>query len=267
MSQTGKSSIFNGPKALVSASLFFVVALTGIAGDEKQTPAADVVTVIPVESQMRYSVSYGGIHCGSLTLESFEEDSADGPVFRIVMTAATSKFFDAIYKVRSRIESVYDPRRMSTIRYHEHSVEKKKVMDKLYVVDFDASQVRRLEGDEEKIIPIESDQVYDPLAFLYRARRLVGRAGDRITLNMVTSDGDLPTVAEVVEKKKIQTPFGKREAMLVVPRPVDEEMFSKKGTMNVWLSTDDRRIPYRIEFDLSFGRLVAKLKEIEGQDR
>jgi len=72
------------------------------------------------------------------------------------------------------------------------------------------------------------------------------------------------TVAEVVEQKKIRTPFGKREALRIVPRPKDEMLFSKEGSMSLWIATDDSRIPYRIEFDLSFGKLTAKLKRIEG---
>lgn len=254
------------PEALGFALCLFMMSLTGHAADGRGSAVEDDRTPIPIDSLMHYGVSYAGVHCGSLTLESFVEDSGDGPIYRIVMTARTSKFFDGIYKVRSRIESVYSASRMSSTRYHEHSVEKRKVKDKLYVVEFDESRVRRVEGDEEKLIPITSDQVYDPLSFLYRARLLVAEPGDEIILNMVTDHGDVATVAEAVETKTISTPFGRREALLVVPRPADEEMFSKKGTMNVWLSTDDRRIPYRIEFDLSFGRLVAKLKKVDGQE-
>ena len=232
-------------------------------GDEP--PTATGQTAIPIDDVMHYGVSYAGIHCGAMTLESFVEETAeDGPVYHIVMTARTSKFFDAIYKVRTRIESFYSGRRLSSIRYHEHSVEKGKVKDKLYVVDFEQSHVRRTEGDDEMVIPIVSQQVYDPLAFLYRVRRLVDGPGDSVTLTMMTTDGDLDTVAEVKEKARISTPFGKREALKVVPRPVDDMIFSREGTMRVWVSDDERRIPYRVEFELDFGTLVAKLKSIGG---
>ena len=231
----------------------------GHAGDT----AGAVVSPIPLDDVMHYGVSFAGIHCGTMTLESFAESTAEGTVYHIVMTARTSRFFDRIYKVRSRIESLFSASRMSSTRYHEHSTEKKKVKDKLYVVEFDQHQVRRIEDGEEVIIPITSDQVHDPLAFLYRMRMLVTEPGDSATLTMVTSDGDLETVAEVVEKKEIKTPFGKKEAIRVVPRPKDEMLFSKKGTMSVWLSTDAAKIPYRVEFNLSFGKLTAKLKYIE----
>jgi hypothetical protein len=212
-------------------------------------------------------VSFAGIHCGTMTLQSFAETTPEGEVVRIVMTARSSSFFDGIYKVRSRIESTFSTTRMSSTRYHEHSTEKKKTNDKLYIVEFDKSRVRRIENDEERIIPISSDRVFDPLAFLWRARMLLDQPGDSVTLTMVTSDGDLDTIAEVMEQKRIKTPFGKRDAIRVVPRPKDEMLFSKKGSMNVYLSTDDARVPYRIEFVLSFGKLTAKLKRIDPPDK
>jgi len=218
---------------------------------------------IPLDHRMHYGVYYAGIRCGSMTLESFAESTDEEMIYHVVLTARSSKFFDGIYKLRSRIESLFSEERMSSTRYHEHSTEKKKVKDKLYVVEFDQHQVRRVENGEEKIIAITSDQVYDPLAYLYRMRMLVNEPGDSAVLTMVTSDGDLDTVAEVLEKRTIKTPFGKKEAIRVVPRPKDATIFSKKGTMSVWLSTDDRKIPYRVEFELGFGRLTAKLKSIE----
>lgn len=254
------------PKGFLIAGTAVLVLAAGLlvsAGDLRRDAAPAVPNVIPLDEVMRYGVSWAGIHCGAMTLESSVEQTEDGRLFHIVMTARTSKFFDGIHRVRSRIESVFSEARMSSVSYHENSTERKKVKDSLWVVDFDNRRVVRTEDGDEREIPIDSRQVYDPLAFIYRVRLLVDKPGDEVTLTMVTGDGDADTVAEVVEKKTISTPFGKREALRIVPRPEDEMLFSKKGSMSIWVSTDEARIPYRIEFDLSFGKLVAKLREIE----
>jgi hypothetical protein len=218
--------------------------------------------VIPLDGTLHYGVSWAGIHCGTMTLESSVEEGADGPLYQIVMTARTSKFFDAIHRVRSRIVSVFSAERMSSVSYHERSEEGKKSKDSLWLVDFDQSRVVHTENDEQEIIAIDSLQVYDPLAFTYRVRLLLDEPGDQVVLAMVTSDGDMETVAEAVEVRRISTPFGKREALRIVPRPKDEILFSKEGSMSIWVATDDTRLPYRIVFDLSFGKLVAKLKTV-----
>lgn len=256
-----------GAEGLALAIILSMVTGMAHADQGGGSLVAEPKAPIPIDDVMRYSVSFAGIHCGTMTLQSFlDETSVDDPIYKIVMTARTSKFFDSIYKVRTRIESSYSLNRMSSIRYHEHSEEKKKVKDKLYVVDFGGSQVRRIENGEEEIIPITTQHVYDPLSFLYRVRSLVSEPGDHVTLDMMTTGGDLATVAEVTGLDRISTPFGKREAIQVVPRPANEVIFSKEGTMSVWLSHDDQRIPYQVEFELDFGRLVAKLKEIDGEE-
>jgi hypothetical protein len=196
-----------------------------------------------------------------MTLESYVEASDQGLVYRIVMTAKSSKFFDAIYKVRSQIDSWFSGDRMSSFRYHNHGEEKKKVKDDHYEVDFEADRVTRNKNGKLMTYSIEHDHLYDPLAYLYRLRALVSEPGDAVSLVLVTSRGDVETVAEVVERKWIRTPFGKREALRVVPRTKDSMMFSKKGHLELWYGADGARLPYRVVFDLSFGKLVAKLQE------
>lgn len=217
----------------------------------------------PLDERLTYHVGYLGIHCGTLTLTSYADDSAEDALYHIVATASTSKFFDGIYRVRVRLESVYSASRMSSVSYHHTGQEKKDTKDELWLVDFDRREVRRTRDDEVKTIAISSDQVHDPLAFLYRMRTLLSDAGQEATLAMVTSDGDVETVAEVVDKKSIKTPFGKRDALIVVPRPKDEKLFEKEGRMELWVGTDERRLPYRVVFDLPFGKLVARLETAE----
>ena len=101
-------------------------------------------------------------------------------------------------------------------------------------------------------------------------RLLVSDVGQRATLALMTSRGAVNTVAEVVEKRAVKTPFGTRDVLVVVPRPEQEELFTKKGTMEIWVGADEQRLPYRVVFDLPFGKLIARLEKVEcrgdGQD-
>jgi hypothetical protein len=256
-------------RLLIASAAAAVVAVGTLApaAELNHAPEAAAPAALPVDDLLYFGVSWAGIHCGSMTLESSVELAEKGPRYRIVMTARTSKFFDGIYRVRSRIESVFDATRMSSVSYRETSQEKKKTKDSLWEVDHGNRRVIHTENGDVDEISISSQQVYDPLAFIYRVRLMVAEPGDKVTLTMVTSDGDVDTVAEVVERKKISTPFGKREALRIVPRPKDEMLFSKRGSMSLWVATDDSRVPYRIEFDLSFGKLVAKLKSVGAEGK
>jgi hypothetical protein len=116
--------------------------------------------------------------------------------------------------------------------------------------------VHRTRDGKVTTFPLSTDGVVDPLSFVYRMRVLLSKAGERATLAMMTSGGAVETVAEVVEKRTVKTPFGAREVLVVVPRPQQDELFSK-GRM-VWVGR--KAAAYQVVFDLPFGKVVARLR-------
>ena len=44
----------------------------------------------------------------------------------------------------------------------------------------------------------------------------------------------------------------------VKPKTADGEMFSRKGEFSIWVDPDDDGALHKLDFDLSFGNLVAK---------
>jgi hypothetical protein len=250
--------------AILMVAIYGVVPGADAAAGAGTSP--DAVTSpsppFPLDERLSFKVSWMGIHCGTMTLESFAEEGDNDTTFHIVMTASSSKFFDGVHRVRSRIESWFSGNRMSSVRYHYVSHEKKKNYDDLYLLDLDKGEVKRIKNGEDKSFAMDGDHVHDPLAYLYRLRVLAEEQGDNISLALVTTKGALETNARVVERRRIKTPFGKRDALRVVPEPKDSMLFSRSGKMTVWVGADDQHLPYRVVFDLSFGKLTAKLVEI-----
>jgi hypothetical protein len=245
-----------GASAVVVAGLVWM-------GTGSTAAAAPADPPFPVNERLSYEVSWMGVYCGRMTLASFVDGEGDDATYHIVMTARTSKPFDQVYRVRSRIESEFSGRLMSTVRYHDVSREKKRVNDDLYQIDLERAEVHRTNNGKEQTFSLADGHVYDPLAYIYRLRRLVPESGTDVSLALATADGAVETVARVEERRRIRTPLGRREAMVVIPQPRDEMLFSKSGEMEIWLGTDDEGTPYRVVFDLSFGKLVAELVEVE----
>ena len=217
---------------------------------------------IPIGENLTYNVRYLGIHCGVMTLASFR-DSDVPSLYHIVLEARTSSFFDGIYRVRVRIESLYVGARDSSLTYRHVGHEKGEVKDELWQVDFDSDEVRRTRDGKLKVIPFEGERVLDPLSFLFRLLRLLDSVGDRTTLPLMTSDGVVATAAEVTSKELVKTPFGKREVLVATPYPDNDELFDKKGKIEMWVGADPDRLPYRVIFDLPFGKLSAKLVRVD----
>jgi hypothetical protein len=197
-----------------------------------------------------------------MTLTSFVDERNGARIPRIEMAARSSRFFDGVYRVRVRIDSEYSTERGSSLSYHQYGQEKAERKDELWQVDFAAAEVRRTRGAESKTFPLPSQGVVDPLTFLYRMRVLLKDAGEEATLAMMTSRGAVDTVAQVVEKRSVKTPFGKRDVLVVVPRPENEELFSRKGTMEIWFGADEARLPYRVRRS-AVRQAVARLEKVE----
>jgi hypothetical protein len=239
-----------------------VVAETAGEGSRPVVPGP-----FPVGERLTYAVSWMGIRCGHMEISSFVETGADGEdVYRIVLFAWTTKFFDGLYKVRSRLDSFVDPERMSSFRYEEHALEKKKRKDEVWVLDHESGQAIRVKDGEETRIEIGADQAFDPLAFVYRLRSMNPQLGSDMNLHLMTDKGALETLARTTREKRVKTKAGRRDAVAVVPEPRDKMMFSKSGSMVVWIETEEPRRPCRIEFDLPFGKLVASLSGVEIAD-
>lgn len=238
-----------------------VVGYAGVPGDAKPEEP------FPVGEKLVYRVSWMGIKCGHMEISSFVERQADAPpVYRIVLFARTSKFFDGIYKVRSRLDSYVDPARMASFRYEEHAVEKKKRKDDVWLLDHESGEAVRDKDGQITRIPIGGERPLDPLAFVYRLRSMEPVVGKEMTLELMTKKGALETLARTTEVKRVKTRMGRCDAVAVVPEPRDKMMFSKSGSMVVWIGDDAPRRPCRIEFDLSFGKLVASLSDVEDAD-
>jgi hypothetical protein len=198
-----------------------------------------------------------------MTLDSFIADSDEPEIYRIVLMARSSKFFDGIYKVRARLESWFDGARMSSIRYQDNSIEKKETRNDLFELDVDRGTVTRTKNGSISEFSIDPAPVHDPLAFIYRIRALAARPGDRIRLRLITSRAALDTMAYVDKQTRIKTRLGRRDVLRIEPRPESGILFSKKGRITLWVGMDEARIPYKISFDLYFGKLVAKLLAVE----
>jgi hypothetical protein len=215
----------------------------------------------PTNEKLSYAVSWMGIHCGVMEIVSFTEARADGPpIARVVVLMRTTKFFDGIYRVRSRLDSFFDPAIMSSFRYEERSREKKKSKEETWVVDFADRVVLRTKNGSTTDIPIDADRALDPLAFVFKLRTLGLDVGEQRTLSLMTSKGVAETVVTAVERDGVRTKMGRCDAVGLVPQPQDRMMFSKSGEMVVWIDRDSPHRPCRIEFDLSFGKLVASLR-------
>jgi hypothetical protein len=105
--------------------------------------------------------------------------------------------------------------------------------------------------------------VQDGLAALYMLRARELRAGQRFTVP-VADDGSLYAVEfSVAGSEQAVVPLGSMDAWKVATSVLDEDRQPVGQNIAIWISTDPRRLPLKIQADLSVGTFVLALRAVQ----
>ena len=241
-----------------AAVALMAIGVVALRAEPKSEGKRDVLPDFPTDGPFHYQVEYLGITCGHMTLESRLETYQGRPAYHVLMTASNSKFFNRIYRVDGRIESWVDAESMSTIAYESDITEKGRRKISTYRVDTVRGVVRAEKNGKETSLTYDGEPALDPMAYVYKGRVLAGIPGSTFKLNLLTDHGVIATETRVTAIESFATPDGRRPLLRLQPATVDGEMFSRKGEFVYWIAPDAGRRLYRLDFKLSFGRLVAK---------
>jgi hypothetical protein len=234
-----------------------------------------VLTILQLYSfqsgeKLVFKIKYGIISAGEATLaiEDFtHHDSVDCWLFSI--TTKTNSFFDRIFKVRDRIESVTDKAKFISYRFEKKLQEGnyKQHRIHLYYPDqyfsFYLKYSRKSKEFKEKRMEIP-DETQDILSAFYFVRKQNLSVGDSLLIN-VTSDGrNVVTKVLVHKRETLDTIFGETECLVIEPVMETEAVFKQSGRIQIWVTDDDRKIPVKLESKVTFGSFKAYLEEFEG---
>lgn len=103
--------------------------------------------------------------------------------------------------------------------------------------------------------------VQDGLATLYAVRTHVFRAGERFTIP-VADDGSLYSVEfETRGPERVRVPMGDLDAWNLKLTILDDKRQPAANNTAVWVSTDARRLPVKLQSDLPVGSFVLALRD------
>jgi len=214
-----------------------------------------------------FTVKYGIISAAEATLQIEDythKDSINCWLFS--SKTKTKPFFDRIFKVRDKIESVVDKKKFISYRFEKklHEGKYKQHRIHLYYPDqnfsFYLKYSRKRKTFKESRMEIP-DNTQDVLSAFYFVRNSELAVGDTISLN-VTVDGRSAVTKVVVHRiEKIKTIFGKTECLVIEPFMETEAVFKQSGKIKIWITNDSKKIPVKLESKVKFGSFKAYLKE------
>jgi hypothetical protein len=226
-----------------------------------------------VGESLTYDVKYFGLRAGEFTLTVMPFKSVDNrKVYHIQGTAKTEALFSAFYKLDDMAETFIDYEGFFSHRFHILLNETKQTRDALELYDSEKAQTfywnrwnRRDAGyteskDFKPIVPF----VQDTLSSVYYLRSVPLPPGAVIEFPVASEGKVVQTIVTVIRREEIDTPMGKKMAIVVKPEAkAATGVMTKKGDSYMWLTDDDRRILVRLEAKVKVGTIVAELKKVD----
>ncbi|MCC6652564.1 MAG: DUF3108 domain-containing protein [Candidatus Eisenbacteria bacterium] len=257
-------------RALLSATLLFGAVPLPAMADETDLPDTNDLSlgnreVLPASEHpfqpgesLRFSVQYGFIKAGSAWLEVPEVTEWNGrPVYRLVARAESNGFFDKMYKVRNRIESMWDRDSLFSWRYFEDRREGHFRANDTLV--FEPSK-REVHYNNGLSYPVPA-QVQDALSAFYFTRFKPLPLGGSVVFDYHASRKSAPMEVRVLGRQTVKTPAGKFKCVVIEPLLKAGGIFKNKGRLVIWLTDDERRMPVLMKSKVLIGSISVVLQE------
>ena len=222
-----------------------------------ETLPASPKAVRPGES-LKFAVNYGFINAGLAYLEVSNGKEFHGrPVLNLLARAESNRFFSGIYKVRNRIESVWDSAGHYSLRYAENRREGKHRAQNEIVFDYAAQEARYQDGSTFPIPP----EVQDALSSFYYTRTQALPLGGSLYFDYHASRKSVPLEVKVLGREQVETPAGKFHCVVIEPVLKAGGIFKNSGRLVIWLTDDERRMPVLMKSKVLVGSISATLVE------
>jgi hypothetical protein len=210
-----------------------------------------------VGERLKFKVRWGPIKAGNATMEIPEIIEYNGrKCYRIVSTAESSKFFSAFFKVRDRVESITDVKGLYSLHFEKHIREGKFQSDKF--VDFD--QQNHLALTDKDTIPVPPF-VQDVLSALYYVRTQPLEIGKSVFVDNHTDKKNYPLEVKVLRKERVEVDAGTFDCVVVQPILQAAGVFEQKGTLTVWLTDDQKKMPVLMQSKVMIGSITTELTD------
>lgn len=216
-----------------------------------------------VGEKLTFDVKYGFVTAGIATFEIPNIKRISGrDAYHVVFEVNTVPSFDMFYKVRDRYETYIDVQGLFPWRFEQHIREGNYSRD--FSAFFDQRKGKAKTSEGEYDIP---KYVNDIVSAFYYARTLDYsglKVGDKIPLKNFYKNKvyDLDVVYH--GKETIKVDAGEFNCIIVEPLVQEGGLFKSEGSILIWLSDDEAKIPIRVKTKVVVGAIDADLTSYSG---
>jgi hypothetical protein len=236
--------------------------LSAMTGTVSWAEAGDLASArsFYVGEQLTYEISWLNITAGNAVMAvTGAGPDGDRPLAKLVTTAQSSSMITKFFPVDNRVESIVDPATLLPEHLTFKRREGKKKEDFEYTFHQKEGTVTVVKGGTTETLQIPPG-TQDVISCLYYARSVLSlQPGSSLTMNVHHDKKNRKLDAHVEEIETVSGPWGKVETARVLVVMPFQGLFLNQGNIQVWFTTDDRRIPVRMKAKIIIGSIVADL--------
>ena len=215
-----------------------------------------------LNEKLTFDVNYGFVTAGIATFSIPEIKTIAGrKVYRIKFEVNTVPAFDPFFKVRDRYETYLDVEGIFPWRFEQHIREGK------YSRDFSAffDQRRNLAKTSEGVFKVPP-YVHDIVSAFFYVRTLdfsKMKKGDKIKLQNFYKDKTYDLEVLYHGKEVVSVKAGKFRCIVVEPLVQEGGLFKSEGSILIWLTDDDNKMPVKVKTKVIIGAIDSELTSYE----
>lgn len=167
-----------------------------------------------------------------------------------------------IYQVHDRYNTWLDEEGIFPWRYEQHIREGGYKRDNFAV--FDQENNLAMTNRDTTEVP---DYVHDIVSALYyvRTMELKNVKNDSIiVLNQFYEDSTYTLGIKIHNREIIEVEAGKFKTILIEPLVVEGGLFKSEGSIKIWISDDEKKIPVKVSTKILIGSVSAELTRYKG---
>lgn len=248
--------------------VFGVLLALWAAGNQARGAEKSPLPFSPGET-LTYDVNWSIFHAGEITATLSRDPGSSQDALLVKTSARSEGFVSILYKVQDNFQSVFDPESLCSLGISKQINEGRR--HRTAKITFDAARGVAILDERNLSKPNEPPKhdeheipacVQDIVSGFYYLRSQPLRVGE--TIHLAVNDGSktTPVAAVVLDREKIKTPMGTREALRVEPRIFGTLYKKLKGRMVIWFSDDAHHYPLRIKADLAVGSITGTLTSV-----
>jgi hypothetical protein len=223
--------------------------------------------------KLTFEINYGFITAGEAVMEI---DPAPATIngrkcFDIKFTVNSTESFDMVYKVRDYYKTYVDMEGLFPWRFEQHIREGTYKRDFEAIFDHQNKKAKTYTGETDpKKFEGEFDipmYVQDVMSAFYYSRTLDFsgmKEGEFITVENFYKDNTYPLKIKYLGRETIEVPAGEFRCIKLEPMVEEGGLFKSEGSILVWLTDDQIKMPVKVKSRVLIGSIDADLSKYSG---